>query len=187
MDLRELSHPGGALIYGSPPTKWTWGNMKKIIAIYPGTFDPPTYGHLDVIKRASRIFHKLTVAVAGGIEKETWFSVDERMEMLRKITRNLRNIEIDSFNELLVNYARRKNASVIVRGLRALSDFEYEFQMALTNTAIAPGIETIFMMTHEDYSYLSSSLIKEISSFGGDLKKFVPPVVEKRLKGKMRR
>lgn len=161
--------------------------MKNIIAIYPGTFDPPTYGHLDIIKRASRIFHKVIVAVASGTQKETWFSVDERVDMLRRITKAMKNVEIDSFNELLVNYARSRNALVILRGLRALSDFEYEFQMALTNTSMAPDIETVFMMTHEDYSYLSSSLIKEISSFGGDLKKFVPPVVEKRLKEKIER
>lgn len=156
--------------------------MKKIVAIYPGTFDPPTYGHLDVIRRASRIFHKVIVAVTDGPGKEPWFSMDERKRMLAKITRGLINVEIDSFSELLVDYARGKNASVIVRGLRALSDFEYEFQMALTNRQMAPGIETVFMMTHEDYSYFSSGLLKEISSLGGDLKRFVPPVVENELK-----
>lgn len=160
--------------------------MKNIIAVYPGTFDPPTFGHLDVIKRASKIFHKVIVAVAGGTGKDTWFGIDERMEMLRKITDGIKNAEVDSFNELLVNYAKKKNASVILRGLRALSDFEYEFQMALTNTAIDSSIETIFMMTHEKYSYLSSSLIKEISFLGGDLSKFVPPAVEKELKKKQR-
>lgn len=154
----------------------------NIIAIYPGTFDPPTNGHLDVIIRASKIFSKVIVAVADGIGKEAWFSVDKRMEMLRKITRGLKNIQVDSFNELLINYARRKKASVILRGLRALSDFEYEFQMALTNTAMAKDLETVFMMTHEKYSYLSSSLIKEISTLGGSLKKFVPPVVERELR-----
>lgn len=161
--------------------------MKNIIAIYPGTFDPPTYGHLDVIKRAAKIFHKVIVAVANSASKDTWFSVDERMDMLRKIARNIKNIEIDEFNELLVNYARKKKASVILRGLRALSDFEYEFQMALTNKAIDSNIETVFMMTHEKYSYISSSLIKEISFLGGDLKKFVPPVVEKELKKRQKK
>lgn len=155
--------------------------MKNIIAVYPGTFDPPTYGHLDVIKRAAKIYDKVIVAVANGTGKETWFDIDERKEMLRKITKGVRNVEIDSFNELLVNYAKRKHASVIVRGLRALSDFEYEFQMALTNRSIAPSIETIFLMTHEDYSYLSSSLIKEITRLGGSLEKFVPKVVEQKL------
>lgn len=158
--------------------------MRKIIAIYPGTFDPPTYGHLDVIRRASKIFKKVIVSVAAGIEKNTLFSINERVEMLREITRGIKNVKIDSFTELLVVYAKKKNASVIVRGLRALSDFEYEFQMALTNRNIDPDIETVFMMTHEEYSYLSSNLIKEISSLGGDLKKFVPAVVVKRLKKK---
>lgn len=158
--------------------------MKKIFAVYPGTFDPPTYGHLDVIRRAAKIFQKVIVSVAAGIEKDTLFSINERIEMLKEITRGIKNVTIDSFNELLVNYAKKSNASVIVRGLRALSDFEYEFQMALTNRNIAQDIETVFMMTHEEYSYLSSTLIKEISSLGGDLRRFVPPVVEKRLKKK---
>lgn len=156
--------------------------MKNITAIYPGTFDPPTNGHLDVITRASRLFSKVIVAVADETNKETWFSVDKRVEMLKKITRGIKNVRIDNFNELLVRYARRKKASVIVRGLRALSDFEYEFQMALTNTSMAPDIETVFMMTHEKYSYISSSLIKEIAALGGDLKRFVPPIVERELR-----
>lgn len=156
--------------------------MKNITAIYPGTFDPPTNGHLDVITRASRLFSKVIVAVADETNKETWFSVDKRVEMLKKITRGIKNVRIDSFNELLVRYARRKKASVIVRGLRALSDFEYEFQMALTNTSMAPDIETVFMMTHEKYSYISSSLIKEIAALGGDLKRFVPPIVGRELR-----
>lgn len=158
--------------------------MKNITAVYPGTFDPPTYGHLDVIKRASKIYNKVIVAVADGAGKETWFDVETRKEMLKKITKGIKNVVVDSFNVLLVNYAKKNNASVIVRGLRALSDFEYEFQMALTNRSIAPNIETVFLMTHEDYSYLSSSLIKEIFLLGGSLKKFVPKEVEKELKNK---
>lgn len=158
--------------------------MKNIIAIYPGTFDPPTHGHLDVIARASKIYDKVIVAVADRTEKFTWFTADERKEMLRKTTKGFKNIEIDSFNELLVNYAKKKKAAVIVRGLRALSDFEYEFQMALTNRSINSEIETVFMMTHEKYAYLSSSLIKEITSLGGDLKKFVPKAIETELKKK---
>lgn len=160
--------------------------MKNIIAIYPGTFDPPTNGHLDVIRRASKIFSKVIVAVADGTGKDTWLSVDKRVEILKNITRGIKNVHIDSFNELLIKYARRKKAAVILRGLRALSDFEYEFQMALTNTAMAPDIETVFMMTHEKYSYISSSLIKEIAALGGDLKRFVPPVVQKELRGENR-
>jgi pantetheine-phosphate adenylyltransferase len=155
---------------------------KDVIAIYPGTFDPPTYGHLDIIERASRIYQKVIVAVATGSGKNAWFPVEERKQMLKSITKQFKNVEIDSFNELLVSYAKRKKALVIVRGLRALSDFEYEFQMALTNRSLASDIETVFLMTHEKYSYLSSSLIKEISSLNGDLKKFVPKEIESKLK-----
>ena len=158
--------------------------MKKVIAIYPGTFDPPTYGHLDVIKRANRICDRLIVAVAHGGSKDTWFTVEERKNMLRNIMRNMKGVTVDSFNQLLVDYAKCKKANVIIRGIRALSDFEYEFQMALTNRQIAEDIETVFMMPHESYSYLSSSLIKEIVSLGGSVKKFVPSVVEKKLKKK---
>lgn len=160
--------------------------MKKVIAVYPGTFDPPTYGHLDVIKRANRICDRLIVAVAQDGSKDTWFTVEERICMLRKIMQNMKNVTVDNFDELLVDYAKRKKASVIIRGIRALSDFEYEFQMALTNRQIAKDIETVFMMPHESYSYLSSSLIKEIVSLGGSIKKFVPSVVEKELKKKCR-
>lgn len=156
--------------------------MKKTIVIYPGTFDPPTYGHIDVIKRADRLFDKLIVAVAGAPSKNTWFTVDERIDMLKKVTKNMRNVSVDSFKDLLVKYAKRRKADIIIRGLRALSDFEFEFQMALTNRTIAPVIETVFMMPHESFSYLSSSLIKEIVSLGGNVKKFVPPPVEKELK-----
>jgi len=155
---------------------------KDVIAIYPGTFDPPTYGHLDIIERAAKIYPKVIVAVAASSGKNAWFNVADREQMLRSITKKFKNVEIDSFNELLVSYAKRKKASVIVRGLRALSDFEYEFQMALTNRSLSPDIETVFLMTHEKYSYLSSSLIKEISSLRGDLKKFVPKEIENRLR-----
>jgi pantetheine-phosphate adenylyltransferase len=158
--------------------------MRKICAVYPGTFDPPTFGHIDVINRASKIFEKVIVAVADGAGKNPLFSVKERKEMLKSVTGDLKNVEVDSFDELLVSYLKKKGAAVIVRGLRVLSDFEYEFQMALTNRGMAPEIETVFMMTHEDYSYVSSTLVKEIADLGGDLKKFVPPVVEKALKNK---
>ena len=156
--------------------------LKK--AIYPGTFDPPTYGHLDVIKRASAIFDKVIVAVNEGSRKNVWFTGKERIKMLKDITVGLDNVVVDSFNELLVDYVKRKNVNVVVRGLRALSDFEYEFQMALTNRGLAPTIETVFLMPSENYSYLSSSLIKEISALGGSVKKFVPSVIEKQLKKK---
>jgi pantetheine-phosphate adenylyltransferase len=155
---------------------------KKITAIYPGTFDPPTNGHLDIIERASKLYSRVIVAVAKGSGKNTWFSVQERKKMLEAITKKRKNIEIDNFDELLVSYAKRKGACVIIRGLRALSDFEYEFQMALTNRSLAPDLETVFLMTHENYSYLSSSLIKEISSLHGNLSRFVPKVVEDNLK-----
>lgn len=154
-------------------------NMNKTIAVYPGTFDPPTFGHLDIIRRAAKIFNKVIVAVADGQGKNPLFDINKRIKMLEKITKNIKNVEIDSFSELLVDYARRKKAGVIVRGLRVLSDFEYEFQMALTNRNIAPEIETVFLMTHESYSYLSSSLIKEIAGLGGSIKKMVPKEIEK--------
>jgi len=158
--------------------------MKNVIAVYPGTFDPPTYGHLDVIKRATRICSRLIIAVADTEAKKALFSVKERINMLKGITRNISGITIDTFSELLVRYAARKKANVVIRGIRALSDFEYEFQMALTNRTIAPDIETVFMMPHEKYSYLSSSLIKEIASLGGNVSKFVPYAVERKLKEK---
>ena len=156
--------------------------MLRSLAIYPGTFDPPTYGHLDLINRASKIFDKLIIAVAASYNKNVWFDVAARVSMLQKITKKLNNVTIDSFDELLVEYARKKGAKVLVRGIRALSDFEYEFQMALTNRGIAPDIETVFMMPHESYSYLSSSLIKEIVYLGGNVKKFVPSEVEQILR-----
>ena len=156
----------------------------KKTAVYPGTFDPPTYGHLDVIKRAANIFDRVIVAVADRTSKKTLFTKEERVGMLRKITTDLQNVEIDHFNQLLVDFLRIKKASVIVRGLRVLSDFEYEFQMALTNREIAPEIETVFMMTHENYSYISSTLIKEIASLNGNVKKFVHPFVLGELKKK---
>lgn len=160
--------------------------MQKIIAIYPGTFDPPTFGHIDVIKRAAKIYNKVILAVTNGTGKETWFDIKEREEMLKDSVRKLRNVEVDNFDGLLVNYARKKKASVIVRGLRALSDFEYEFQMALTNRNIDSKIETVFLMTHENYSYISSSLVKEIALLKGDLSRFVPKNIAIAIKGKIK-
>ena len=156
------------------------------IAIYPGSFDPVTYGHLDIIKRAAKIFDKVIVAVAHNNEKEPLFSVPERVELLKKATKGVKGLEVDDFHGLVVDYVRRKNARVVIRGLRMISDFEYEFQMALTNRKLTDDVETIFMMPSEAYSYLSSKLIKEIASLGANLKGFVPGFVEKAIKSKMR-
>jgi len=148
-----------------------------MFAIYPGSFDPLTYGHIDVIERALRIFGRLIVAVAHNPEKQPWFSPEERFQMLRKATEGMPGVEVDSFRGLLVDYARRRSATVIVRGLRALSDFDYEFQMALTNRKICSDIETVFLMPSEQYSYLSSRMIKEIVALGGEVGAFVPEFV----------
>ena len=155
------------------------------IAIYPGTFDPVTYGHIDIIKRAQEIFPKVIVAVAYNPHKKPLFSVEERMEMLKKATKDLKGIEVLKFDGLVVDYARKNKAKVLIRGLRMLSDFEYEFQMALTNRKLAPDIETIFLMPHESYSYLSSKLLKEAASLGADLSSFVPDFLGKALKEKL--
>ena len=156
------------------------------IAIYPGSFDPVTYGHLDIIKRAVKIFDKVIVAVAHNSEKEPLFSVSERVELLKKAVKGVKGIEVDDFHGLVVDYVRRKNARVVVRGLRMISDFEYEFQMALTNRKLTDDVETIFMMPSEAYSYLSSKLIKEAASLGANLKGFVPGFVEKAIKSKLK-
>lgn len=155
-------------------------------AIYAGTFDPVTYGHIDLIKRAQEIFSEVTVAVAHNPQKTPLFSVNERVSMLKKATYGLKSVGVEDFNGLVVDFARKKKAGVIIRGLRMLSDFEYEFQMALTNRKLSPYIETIFLMPHESYSYLSSKLLKEAASLGADLSAFVPSFVEKELKAKLR-
>lgn len=155
------------------------------IAIYPGTFDPVTYGHIDLIKRAKEIFPKVIVAVAHNPHKKPLFSVKERVAMLRKATKSLKGIEVLEFEGLVVNYARKHKAKVLIRGLRMISDFEYEFQMALTNRKLSADVETIFLMPHESYSYLSSKLLKEAASLGANLSSFVPDFVEKALKDKL--
>ncbi len=155
------------------------------IAIYPGTFDPVTNGHLDLIDRGSKVVDRLVVAVLRNLEKETLFSSDERVEMLREVTAGSAHVEVDSFDGLLVDYARKHNASVILRGIRAISDYEYELQMAMMNRRIEPGIETVFMIPAEPYSYLSSRLVREIARLGGPLTGLVPETVEARLRAKV--
>jgi pantetheine-phosphate adenylyltransferase len=156
------------------------------IAIYPGSFDPLTLGHVDIILRGSSLFDKIVVAVLGNIEKKPLFSVDERMEMIRETFSDRTNVEADTFSGLLVGYATSKGATAIVRGIRAISDFEYEFQMALMNRRLAPSIETVFMMPAEEYSYVSSRLIKEVAMLGGSVKGLVPECVGQRLNEKLR-
>ncbi len=149
----------------------------RTVAVYPGSFDPPTFGHLDIIERSSRVFSRVIVAVAMNIRKNIMFTPAERVAMLRKLTRAYSNVEIHSFRGLLVNYARDKGAHVLVRGLRAISDFEYEFQMAHMNKKLAPDVDTVFMMTGERYSYISSNIVKEIAGFGGKIDDLVPVLV----------
>ncbi|MCR5012887.1 MAG: pantetheine-phosphate adenylyltransferase [Lachnospiraceae bacterium] len=144
-------------------------------AIYPGSFDPMTFGHLDVIKRASRMFDKLTVSVLNNDAKSPLFSVDERVKILKEATKDIKNVEIDSFSGLLVDYCREKDVHIIIRGLRAITDFEYELQTAQTNRKLSDDeVDTIFLTTSLEYSYLSSSSVKTIISFGGDISQFVP-------------
>ncbi len=156
-------------------------------AIYPGTFDPITNGHIDIIKRAASIFGKVTVAVVKTASKDVFFSYPERLDLVRRVTKNIKGVEVSGFSGLVVDFARRKHAKVIVRGLRMISDFEYEFQMALTNRNLSPAVETLFLMPHPEYSFISSRLIREAGSLGADLKKFLPSVVLKALKKKLQR
>ena len=149
------------------------------IAIYPGSYDPITNGHLDIIERSSKLFDKIIVAVARNAEKgSALFSESERIAMINQSIIHLNNIEVDSFNGLLVNYAADKSANAIIRGLRALSDFEFEFKMALMNRSLNEEISTVFMMPHEKYTHISSSLVKEVASLGGDVSAYVPHHVE---------
>jgi len=159
--------------------------MKSILAIYPGSFDPVTNGHLDLIERGAKLFDRLLVAVLRNLEKDPLFDIAERVEMMAESTRQWPNVEVDVFEGLLVDYARRRGAQVILRGIRAVSDYEYELQMALMNRRLEPQIETVFMMPAETYSYLSSRLVKEIFRLGGPIHGLVPPVVEQRLRAKV--
>ena len=154
---------------------------EEVVAIYPGSFDPITIGHLDVIERGSRLCDRLIVSILRNEAKSPLFSVEERMEMLTEVTSRFRNVEVDSFNGLLATWALRRGARVILRGIRAISDYEYELQMALMNRRLQPQVETVFLLAGEQYSFISSKMVKEIISLGGDIKGLVPPTVEKRL------
>ena len=158
----------------------------KSRAIYPGTFDPVTYGHIDLIQRARKIFDEVIVAVAHNPGKSPLFTVEERVALLRRATRSLRGIRVDHFDSLVVEYARRKGTRVVIRGLRMLSDFEYEFQMALTNRKLSSTVETIFMMPSESFSYVSARLLKEAGALGANLSPFVPSFVARALREKLR-
>jgi pantetheine-phosphate adenylyltransferase len=160
--------------------------MKQRIAIYPGTFDPVTNGHVDVVKRAVEMFDRVIVLVARNTSKAPLFSDQERMDMIAQVFRRHPRISVDVFDGLLVEYARRKGAQVIVRGLRAVSDFEYEFQMALTNRKLAPALHTVFLVPDERYTYLNSTIVREVARLGGDVSEFVPALVSKQLAAKFR-
>lgn len=159
--------------------------MPEILAIYPGSFDPITNGHLDLIERGSRLFDHLTIAVLTNLEKSPLFTVEERVEMLEKVTQGIGNVSVEAFSGLLVDYAMEKKARVILRGVRAFSDFEFELQMALMNRKLEPELETVFLMPAESYSYVSSRLVKEIFRHGGSVKGLVPALVEERLHHKV--
>ena len=159
----------------------------SIIAIYPGSFDPITNGHLDLIARGSRLVDRLVVAILRNEAKKALFSVEERVQMLEEVTRPYANVEVSSFEGLLVDYAAERGANMILRGIRAISDYEYELQMALMNRRLQPGIETAFLMAGEAYSFISSHMVKEVVSLGGNISGLVPPSVEARLKGRFAR
>ncbi len=157
----------------------------SVIAIYPGSFDPITNGHLDLIQRGSRLFDKLIVSILRNDSKEPLFSVEERIEMLCEVVHVYPNVEVDSFDGLLVDYAAAQSATVLLRGIRAISDYEYELQMALMNRRLSPGIETVFLMANEAYSFISSRLVKEVFGLGGNISGLVPPSVEARLQRRL--
>jgi len=159
--------------------------MSDNIAIYPGSFDPITNGHLDLIERGRHLFDHLVVALLTNLEKQPLFSVDERLEMLRLVTKGMPNVSLDTFSGLLVDYAMRRKARALLRGIRAFSDYEYELQMALMNRKLEPRLETVFLMPAESYSYVSSRLVKEVFQHGGSVKDLVPPIVEERLRQKV--
>jgi pantetheine-phosphate adenylyltransferase len=156
------------------------------LAVYPGSFDPLTNGHVDIIERGTRLFDKIIVAILVNVEKSPLFTMEERVDIVREVFKGRPNVEVDTFDGLLVDYVARRRADVIVRGLRALSDFETEFQMALMNRRLGPHIETVFMMPAEQYTYISSRLIKEVFSLGGQVRGLVPEIVERRLSDKQK-
>lgn len=158
--------------------------MKNTTAIYPGTFDPITNGHLDIIERASDLFDKVIVTIALNAGKTPMFSSEERRNMIMECIQKYKNVEVEYFDGLLVRFAKEKNATVIIRGLRAISDFDYEFQICQANRKLEPGINTIFLMPNEKYTYLNSSLIRELASYDANIKEFIPENVLKRLKEK---
>ncbi len=160
--------------------------MKELTAIYPGTFDPITYGHIDVVERGTQMFSRVIVLVSRNSTKTPLFSDGERIAMIRQVFRRNRRVEVDGFDGLLVEYARRRHATIIIRGLRAVSDFEYEFQMALTNRKLARTIDTVFLVPHEQYTYLNSSIVREVARLGGDVSDFVPRNVQRMLYAKLR-
>jgi pantetheine-phosphate adenylyltransferase len=154
-------------------------------AIYPGTFDPITYGHIDVVTRATKVLHKVIILVARNTSKTPMFSDEERVRMVKEVFKKNKQVVVDSFEGLLVQYAQQHGAKVILRGLRALSDFEYEFQMALTNRKLAPDIDTVFLLPDERYTYLNSTIVREVARLGGDVSDFVPPSVRRHLLAKV--
>jgi pantetheine-phosphate adenylyltransferase len=159
--------------------------MKHRVAVYPASFDPITNGHLDLVDRALKLVDELIVAVAINVEKKGLFTVEERLEMIREVLRDRPGVRVDSFDGLLVDYARAQNAPIIIRGLRALSDFEYEFEMALMNAHMTPEIETLFLMTNARWFYVSATRVRELARFGSDVSEFVPAVVHERLREKL--
>jgi len=159
--------------------------LKKVTAIYPGSFDPPTNGHLDLIHRGSRIFDQLIVAILRNPDKTPLFSVSDRKRMLEDLTAGIKNVSVDTFDGLTVEFAEKVNAGAMLRGIRALSDYEYELQIAMMNRKLSPELETVFMMPAEQYSYLSSRLVREAAKLGGDVSTLVPELVEERLKEKL--
>jgi len=158
---------------------------KKTIAVYPGSFDPPTNGHIDIISRASNIFSKVIVAITHNYNKKHMFCLQDRIEMMKQSVIKMENVEVQSFSGLLVDYLQKINSFYVIRGLRALSDFEYEFQMALMNRKLNSKIETIFLMPDQEYTFLSSSMIREIAALNGNFKKFVPAPVYKKMHSKV--
>lgn len=155
-------------------------------AIYPGSFDPFTNGHFDIVKRAAPLFDRLILAIGDNPAKQPLFEKEERIRLIKEILRSIKNVDVEGFDGLLVDYAKKRGAKVVVRGIRTISDFEYEYQMALTNKALAADIETVFMVTSKEYAFVSAKLIKEAASLGGDIATFVPPEIARAMKGRIK-